>query len=332
MNTRDRALAVRDAFVGKAKPYATIRGSRRLVFDEMPTPMLNKRGEVIGVSVMVRLFDGPTEIRIDPHRVIINPPLVPRANLTYVDGVNIDGNPIKRRVVGAQAPEAALVEAIWDSVESAPNAKGWRTRGTVTTVYATAPGGAGAVVSEDATYATARTGGALDIESNHAVGQRVTSSYTCRESHVIFNTSGIPDDDIVSAVVLSLDGSSDLSDTDFNVVAAPSSYNGGVVVTGDWVSGASLGALTTLASWNTSGYSAGYNAFTETADFKTAINKTGNTPIILYSSRHSAGNTPTGDERVIFVDADATGTTADPKLDITHAGAAAAFSPKVMMF
>lgn len=191
---------------------------------------------------------------------------------------------------------------------------------TVTTVFATAPGGDGFTSSTDSTYATARTGTALSTGGNHRVGQLFSSpNYIIYESHLIFATGTIPDTDTVSDVVLSLDGNTDLSTTDFNVIAASSSYDGGPTATSDWVSGASLSGLTTYATWSTSGYSAGYNAFTSAgAAFNSAINVTGNTAINLYSSRHSAGTTPTGEERVIFTDADAAGTTEDGKLDITH--------------
>lgn len=136
MAASDRALAALAAFETKRNVYVVTRGSFRLVFDELPTPVLDKQGQVVGVSVMVRLFDGLTEVRIDPHRVIINPPTVPRANLTYVDSGATDargellrdkyGELLKRRVVGVPNPEAALVEALWDSIDGTPNAKGWR--------------------------------------------------------------------------------------------------------------------------------------------------------------------------------------------------------------
>ena len=192
---------------------------------------------------------------------------------------------------------------------------------TVTTVFATAPGGNGYVNSVNTTYATARTGGTLLVGDLHLVGQIfATPNYQCLESFLIFDTSGIPDTDTVSAVVLSLYGASDVSTTDFNTIAAASSYNGGAVVTGDWVSGASL-PTPSLATWNSSGYLANYNAFTSTGDFPAAIVKTGNTSLILYSDRHQAGTAPTGNEYVVFVDADQAGTAADPKLAITHAAA-----------
>lgn len=190
---------------------------------------------------------------------------------------------------------------------------------TVTTIYATAPGGNGNVVCISATYSTARTGGGSKFgQANHIVGQGFDgSTYGCYESFLIFDTSSIPDGDSVSAVTLSLDGSIDTSTTNFTARVAASSYDGGAVVTTDYVSGASL-PTPVLATWASSGYSSSYNAFTENSGFKNAINKTGNTSLIIYSDRHAGNNTPTNEEFVTFLDADASGTSTDPKLDITH--------------
>ena len=189
---------------------------------------------------------------------------------------------------------------------------------TVTTVFATAPAGGGSVYGLDATYATARTTGSANA-NNHVAGQ--TTDYICYEAVMIFDTSGIPDTDTVSDVVLSLDGSFDSSTTDFTVTAASSSYNGGAAdYTVDFVSGASLSGLTTYATWSSAGYVAGYNAFTSAgAAFNSAINLTGSTALMLYSNEHRDNSAPTTAEWVSFIDADAAGTTEDPKLDITHA-------------
>ena len=341
-----RALAIYDAFVGKAAGFTATRGLQRLVFDDLPKIVLDKKGQVWGVEVYVRLFDGLREVPIDGHRVIGNPPTVPRANLTYEVGtlelIQGDDDAVEarfvgggrivahlerrategvayRRIVGAPDPEAALIEAVWDSVIGVPNVRGFRTRGTVSTVFATAPGGNGTAYSLNATYATARTGSNLTTRANHKVGQDFFSgSYDVWEAFIIFDTAGLPDTDTVSAVVASFDGNDDNSTINFIAGLAASVYDGGAVVTGDWVSGAAI-PTPELATWNSSGYVAGYNAFTETANFAAAINKTGNTSVILYSQEHRDNSAPTDQENVVFTDADAAGTTIDPKLDITHA-------------
>ena len=187
----------------------------------------------------------------------------------------------------------------------------------MTIVFATAPGGVATVYGQGAAYATAREVGTATT-NNHFAGQ--ATGYNCYEGVIVFATSGIPDTDDVSDVVLSLDGSIDGSTTDFTVNAASSAYDGGAALTTDYVAGSLLSALSQYATFATSGYSADYNAFTSLgAAFNSAINKTGNTAIMIYSDRHSAGTTPTGEEYVGFTDADAAGTTVDPKLDITHA-------------
>ena len=85
---------------------------------QQPALVLNGAGEVVGIECWVRLFNrNGVEIHIDPHRMILNPPLVPRKNLTY----DAQGN----RIVGEQDAAAALVEVLWDSIDLTPNAAGW---------------------------------------------------------------------------------------------------------------------------------------------------------------------------------------------------------------
>lgn len=193
--------------------------------------------------------------------------------------------------------------------------------GTVSTFYAFNPGFNGSVQSSSATYATARTGGTLFAGLNdHRLGQNLSGGIMyCWESFLIFNTSAINDGDEISSATLSAYGATDNSSTDFTVVAAESVYDGGGVVTGDWVSGADLAGLSTKASFDTSGFSTtGYNDFTSETAMLTYISKTGSTPFILYSSRHSAADEPAGPEYVVFLDSGAAGTTQDPKLVVTH--------------
>lgn len=120
----ERTASVLLAMKQRKEGFTAVRGTQRLIFDKPPTPVKNKAGEVVGVEVWVRLFQGATEIPIDPHRVIVNPPTVPRSNLTYIDDpsgeVDKNGLRVQKRVVGLPNPEAALIEAIWDSVETTP--------------------------------------------------------------------------------------------------------------------------------------------------------------------------------------------------------------------
>lgn len=302
------------------------RDGLKLVVAKAPEFILDDDGEIVGVDAWVQLFDERgRELPIDPHRRIINPPTVPRAGVRLVDtGQREHGLPVMARQVTAD-PMAAFWEAVWDSVEEAPNTKGWRTRGTVTTVFAGISDGS--IESEDEVYSTTRAGNALAITDGLSVGQYNDDTfglYGCVESFVSFDTSAIPDVATVSAVDLAMWLTGDSSDTDFTVEARTSDW-GVSLASADWVAGASLGGLTLLASINTSGIGAtgSYKTYTSQAAFLTAPNlKTGTVYILISSSRHRIGNTPglATFEAVTFASADVSGTTQDPKLTITHAG------------
>ena len=289
-----------------------------ILFDERPTLARDRDGTTIGIDAMVRVFRGTTELKVDPHRICINPPIMVPDGTTSAVTDPVTGETYQKKNYKLDPREAYLTWLV-QTLRDNPNPKGWRTRGTVTTVYSTAPGGEGYVLSVNAVYATARSGGTLTAANFHQVGQRTDlGDYRCFEAFLIFDTSSIPDTDTVSGVVPSLYGNVDTSVTDFVSALGTSSYNGGAVVTTDWVAGASLPA--SLATWNSSGYVADYNAFTSAgAALNSAINKSGNTALILFSEEHRDNSTPTTNEYVRFTDADEVGTTTDPKLDITHA-------------
>lgn len=124
-----RAEAVKTAVDSVwAGEKATTREGKTLVFERKPEFILNKRGEIVGVDAMVRMFDADgTEIPIDPHRVIVNPPTVPRSGIQETDTGQKDD--LGRAIVTRKlTPDPALAweEAVWDSVLAAPNPGGWR--------------------------------------------------------------------------------------------------------------------------------------------------------------------------------------------------------------
>ncbi len=177
----------------------------------------------------------------------------------------------------------------------------------------------GYIESTNASYATARSGGTLtanDSATTAQAGQYYYSSYYCWEAFVGFDTSAIPDSSTISSATLSLYGSGDFSYADFTVEARVYDW-GSSLTTGDYVAGASLSALTSVATFATSSTWAGaYNAFTNVA-LPANVSKTGTTRLIIYSSRHSGNNTPGGYEVVYFYTTDETGTTKDPTLAVT---------------
>lgn len=175
---------------------------------------------------------------------------------------------------------------------------------TTSTFYSTSADGR--IQSQSSDYVTCRAGSNLaattDSSLNDVVGQKLSgSTYFCWELFLDFDTSSIPDTDVIDSVSLSLWLEDDLSTQDFTVQARLHDW-GGTLTTADWVSGANLSTKTLLATLATNGIgSAGaYKAFTSDAAFVSNVSKTGTTYILLNSDRHSGSNWPSGEERVEF--------------------------------
>jgi len=118
--------------------------------------------------------------------------------------------------------------------------------------------------------------------------------YNLRRVVMPIDTSGLPDDAVISSAVLSMRGYGDYSATDFDITAV--SYTGSdPSVAGDIdnFGTTSYGTLNT-STWTNSGY----NNLSLNATGIAAINKTGTTFIGLRSSRDIAQISPTGDEYI----------------------------------
>lgn len=280
------------------------RGLMDLLLDAKPAFVRDSGGHVVGIDAMVRLFDSNgDEVTIDPHRRFINPPVL-----------------LADR---ARDPLQAFYEMLADSITTAPNAVGWRTRGTVDTFFSNANDDR--VRNTSTTYNTAADGtgtqalGGVTATQN-AVGQEFsTPNYTCYQLFFDWDTSAIADTDVVSAAVFSLYCQADSSTTDFTVEIFTYDFSTSVDA-GDFRTATQLGALTKLATASTVGIStAAYTDFTDTGNSAAAVNKTGSTRVVVASDRQRTKATPTGTEYVFFFEADNTGTTKDPKLVVTHA-------------
>lgn len=181
----------------------------------------------------------------------------------------------------------------------------------------------GRITGQNATYATARetAADAAGDSSTASQGQAFFAGpvYACFEALFGFDTSPIGIDRTVSSAIFSLrcTGGEDHSDTDFTAEVRPSAY-GASVGFEDWVAGSGLGALTLLATFETSVLStASYNDFADVA-LAASVNMTGMTQLMVNSDRHRLGTTPVGLEYVNWATADAVGTTNDPKLTVTY--------------
>jgi len=299
------------------------KGGLTLVIDEVGLFINHRTQEPTGVDAWVRLFKDGSELPVDPHRIFINPPL------------------IHDRIYD---PCTAFEVILWQSVLNVPNPKGWRTRGTVTTVYAGTADDTILSISESGSYSAARagTGDVFTLNSDAVDGNGETLTLFAGDinfadetiivglSYIAFDTSSLPDTDAVSAAALSLfeANGTGVYDTVNNGATTYRAYTynwGASVTTGDWRTAAQENALTILATLASGSISANaYNAFTESGtNFQSAIAKTGTTYLLIGTSRTAAGTAPGTDTQQTFeyYAADNTGTTNDPKLVVTHASA-----------
>lgn len=189
------------------------------------------------------------------------------------------------------------------------------------------------------TYANSRngTGGSIAADTGSEtvlyVGQNQFGgpTFESMESMLEFDTSGIPDADVVSAAVLSLWFSNDNDTADLMTLEARAYDWGGTQDNTDWRTGAQYAALTLLATLpppsgtiNTTAY---VDMTSASPAMENAINKTGFTRIVLGSDRFASNTSPSAEEYYQINSADNTGTTNDPKLVVTHAAAAGGGQP-----
>lgn len=205
------------------------------------------------------------------------------------------------------------------------------------------------VAAADVTYLTMRSGAGVGAAGNSGLAIKTVTNtsepvansffaayksdpayYYATEVMIAWDTSSIPTTDTVTAVALSLFGPGGKSGGNFTVEVYPKDW-GSAVDTGDWVAGASIGALGLLASFavgaSAVNWANAYNAFTENGTaFRTAIVKGGTTKVLLCldTLRSTTAPVATNDASVYL--SDQGGTTNDPKLVITTVTAGNFFS------
>ena len=199
---------------------------------------------------------------------------------------------------------------------------------TTTTVFGDASDGF--IYYDDASYANASTGvggggTAIDTTGTLIYAGAIPDVIEVLMAFLSFDTAGVPDAEVVSAVVLSLWGEQDNYVVDVTLEARDFDWSSGGLTAADWRTPTQLSALNLLASFPTTSFSiSAYMDFTSQAAFNNYINKTGLTYFVLSTDHHRTATAPTSapnGEYGSMWSADNTGTTNDPKLVITSAAA-----------
>jgi hypothetical protein len=151
----------------------------------------------------------------------------------------------------------------------------------------------GRLTSANSSYSTARSGGTVTSSSSLRVGQETIATVdNIFESFLEFDTSVLSGKTITSAT---FEAYVSILTTDAAHTAQVRLRDfGSTFTTGDWVAGASLSALTLLATLTSaSAVVSSWNAFTDVA-LAANINTAGNTRVIVVSSRTVSGTAPSG--------------------------------------
>lgn len=324
-----KAALVRDRVVafGIVKGTRIRRGPFTIEFDDSPRIITNGAGSGVAIDAMVRVFDTlGRELRIDPHRICVNPPiLVPDGTVT-TQTRTLHGRQYQIDVPGyREDPLEAYLRWLIESIEETPAAKGFRTRGTVTTFYSNTDDSF--VDSYSGTYANARDGtGSFyvpSVDEGIVFGYSNFGNYYLDMAFFRFDTSSIADTDSIDDVDLSLWGLAKDEGGGGETLEVRSGYtwSGSGVTSADWRTGAQFEALTLCATMSLAIATEGsYQTFTENGtNFRSAINKTGYTELVGCTGKHrTTGVAPSGPGYWQCYGADASGTTNDPKLVVTH--------------
>lgn len=318
---QDKRAALMAARAGEFKSLARPRSLSRGRYGIDILQADARQGEI---EIFARVFRDGAQLGFGPDGtvdverfVIVNPPVLVRDNdgevVQTANGQQDRTIQRRFRVDIAECLLDVLADMIQRGAKSGNKIIPGKEGRTTYTIFSANDG---YIASNNATYSTARAGSDLNnLSSDIYVGQDRYDSYDCYEGFVSFDTSSVLG--TVSSATLSLYGGVDGSTAaDFTVNARLKSYS--TLDASDWVAGASLSALTLLATFNTTGFStSGYNVFTSQAAFLSNINQSGVTGIILSSSRHEAGTAVAAnntDEYVRMHASVASGTTQDPRL------------------
>lgn len=290
-STIEKALTVQHAVDHDTSYKLQERDGLTLAIQDTPKLIYNSAGNPVAVDAYLRMFINGDEAKVDPHRIITNP-----------------------RVKGEQTVQS-FWDAVWESVLSTPNPEGFGTRGTVTTVFGEELDPSNWARAGD-TSSKARNGGVGTEEffyndpdegpddALEAGFTNLDGSYFWVQGRMQFDTSTLPDDDVISAATLSLWGMQLKYGGTLQFINI---YSGHYQVDdNDLWSRVHLARLP-AADWDTGQYL----AFTSLEDFKFNISHTTLTSMVMAGS--------VGSGFILAVCQRAVGNAQDPKLVITHA-------------
>ena len=191
----------------------------------------------------------------------------------------------------------------------------------------------GTSATQSAVWATARAalvgslgGEDTGVDSNVLVrtpAADLATDYFIGRGFILFDTSAIGDTDTIATTTLSLFGTSTVNNnntTNVDIVSSTPASNTAIVNLDFDQVGSTVFADKALSAWSTSAY----NDFTLDANGIANISKTGVSKFGTRNSRDTDDVAPTGANNVVHIMADTAGTSTDPKLTGTVAGAATA--------
>jgi len=180
---------------------------------------------------------------------------------------------------------------------------------TVVTVYAADDG---YCIGNDATtYLTARSTATTAYDAAGVqVGQAFGGGgYTCAEGFLFFDISAVlPTSRRDTAISMFAKVQSDASGVDFDLKVQAKTWQA-AVTTADWVAGASLSATTYFTANTADAVTDAFLEFTFEGSYPAVWTTE---EYLVYSSRHKAGDVPTGLESIMFYPVSTAGTTSDP--------------------
>lgn len=187
----------------------------------------------------------------------------------------------------------------------------------------TGSSGDGEVVGASSVYSTARSTstGSDDTATTASVGQRlVSTTYSVFRGFLVFDTSAIPDNAVISSATLLVTADTDLSvGADFNVQVYRYAWADTLASNREANYDGAYGGAATLEGTlrdTSAGWSSGtqYSLAVDPA----GISKTGTTRYALCSSRDVAGTTPTGIELVTWRTANHATPGDRPQLEVVY--------------